>query len=71
MHRLHVCECDSVVKVVAVCLLKVASLTKDVSNGGFLQGWKRLNSVQVALMNAYFKCYWKWTGVVQLDTTFV
>ena len=47
MHCLHVCECDSVVKVVAVCLLKVASLTKDVSNGGFLQGWKGLDSVQV------------------------
>lgn len=33
---LHICEQNSVVKVVAIVPLQVASLTKNVSNGRFL-----------------------------------
>ena len=36
VHCLHICEHDSVVKVVAIVPLQVASLTKNVSNGRLL-----------------------------------
>ena len=38
---LHICEHDSVVKVVAIVPLQVASLTNNVSNGRFLHEEER------------------------------